>query len=101
MIKEKDKPKTQTMAASGIAPEPPKLSTGPDHTYLGILAKLPPFQMFIQEREPDPMVRDSARYAVDRSFASGAHYRDLIKEYEKWHSEKGLWPHETPYGRPR
>lgn len=68
------------------------------------LCRLPTFQMFIEERDPNTMGIPSDAFAAQRAQAmcAAAGSADaLIADYEAWHADKGFWPHETPYGVPR
>jgi hypothetical protein len=67
------------------------------------LAKLPPFQMFIEEHAPNTLGEPADKFAMlctakmCEMVAPDAFYAS----YVAWHGAKGYWPHETPDGRPR
>ncbi len=68
------------------------------------LCRLPPFQRFIETKRQNPMGIASDKFAVEVAHALCAEAggpEALIAEYEAWHAATGMWPHETPYGRPR
>ena len=106
MTTTKKKPPTQTAGVSGIAPKPIELTPAqPARIDWTHLLSLPPFQMFVIEKQ----------YASDAevSLANGTHgpHRegaissiiqrggdDLHAEYYTWHEAKGYWPNETPTG---
>jgi len=62
------------------------------------IARHPPFQMFIAEREVAAAGVPADQFAFERLRAHGP---ALLAEYETWFGQKGLWPHETPYGASR
>lgn len=95
----KEKPPTQMLGVGGFN----AAGAMGDNIDWARLVKLPPFQMFAEEREKNPLGIPSDKFAYERAIAAintnGA--AAFFAAYEKWHSEKGLWPHENAYGRPR
>ena len=64
------------------------------------LCRLPTFQMWIEEGEPNHAGIRADQYAAERAMRRFA-ARGIdatLDEYERWHAAKGAWPNETPYG---
>ena len=91
---DEQKPAPIVVAPGGIDAHRPMSATPPQER----IARHPPFQMFIAERETAAAGVPADRFAFERLRAHGP---ALLAEYETWFGQKGLWPHETPYGEPR
>lgn len=95
-----EKPPTQYAGVVGIEPKPIVLTPEPArHVDWGALASLPPFQMYAVERcgRADT---DSHAWAFDFAQREAAQVGDeaLMASYVEWHTAKGYWPNETPFG---
>lgn len=88
------KPEPQVLSISGIQPKPVH-TPDKQHDWAAI-ASLPPFQMFMNERYPDPNRADSYLWAI--SCLELQADDELLQEYCEWHKAKGYWPNETPTG---
>ena len=94
------KPPPQVLGVSGIAEQPivihdPKINWA-------MVAALPPFQMFIAERDgPNQTGKNSQEWATGAAMRLAASVGDeaLFGEYAAWHEAKGYWPGETPLGQ--
>ena len=91
------KPPTQIAGVVGIAATP--VTMNQPAIDWDRLAELPPFQMWAAERLRTEHAggRNSHEHARDviRRLGGG---RDVFDEYAHWHSTKGYWPNETPFG---
>ncbi len=94
------KPQTQSLAPGGIAAFG---AMGTEHAPaidLAALCRLPPYQMYVAEREPNHAGADAERYALDRTAHAQArgelHW--WLDRYVAWHAEKGCWWGESPFG---
>ena len=100
MTTTKKKPPTQTAGVSGIAPKPIELTPAqPQQIDWRRLCELPPFQMFVVEREPklaEQFANDN--YQAVREWLVRHVMEDLSQQYCAWHAAKGYWPNETPAG---
>ena len=93
------KPPTQYAGVVGIEPKPIVLTPEPtQHVNWGAVASLPPFQMFAAERMRNTSGKDSHEHAWDYVRAAGESNDELLTRYIDWHTAKGYWPNETPYG---
>lgn len=98
------KPPTQGVALEGIAPKP--VNTPDKPVNWRRLAALPPFQMYVDEKlvgtdagsEPDSE-RKAAAYIQTMQAMGRTEW--LLDDYAAWHSDKGLWPKNTPMGGAR
>ena len=97
------KPPTQYAGVVGIEPKPIVLTPEPtQHVNWGAVASLPPFQMFLAERDgPNQTGKNSQEWAtgVAMRLAASAGDEALFGEYAAWHEAKGYWPNETPLGQ--
>lgn len=99
-----EKPPTQVAGVVGIAPKPIELTPAPEQRVnWRAFAALPPFQMFVAERLPDPTGRNSQDWALRAAQGWAAQQGDqaLKDDYYRWHARKGYWPGETPDGNVR
>ena len=97
-----EKPPTQYAGVVGIEPKPIVLTPAPEQCVnWRALAALPPFQMFVTERMPDPTGRNSQDWALRAAQGWAAQQGDqpLLDEYCRWHARKGYWPGEAPLGQ--
>jgi hypothetical protein len=64
------------------------------------LPEHPPFQMFIEQIEPNEAQINSVRYATERGIAAiGRMGEDaFIASYVEWWTAKGYWKDEDPFG---
>ena len=95
------KPPTQIAGVGGIEPKPIELTPAPvQRVNWRALSALPPFQMFVAERSPDPTGRNSQEWAlrVTLGWAEKNDDQTLLDEYCRWHARKGYWPNESPLG---
>jgi len=67
------------------------------------LAKLPPFQLFIWQRQRGPEDADWHRWARERIVAEVQQMGEqaFFEAYCAWHAASGKWPRETPLGKPK
>lgn len=94
------KPPPQVLGVAGIAEQPivihdPKINWA-------MVAALPPFQMFLAERDgPNQTGKSSQEWAtgVAMRLAAAVNDQALFDEYAAWHEAKGYWPNETPLGQ--
>lgn len=66
------------------------------------MAALPPFQMFLAERDGHNQTgKNSQEWAtgVAMRLAAAVNDQALFDEYAAWHEAKGYWPNETPLGQ--
>lgn len=95
------KPPPRTLGVSGIAEQPILMPT-PQLVNWAQVAALPPFQMFLAERDgPNQTGKNSQEWAtgVAMRLAASAGDEALFGEYTAWHAAKGYWPNETPLGQ--
>jgi hypothetical protein len=97
------KPPTQVAGVVGIEAVPITMNEPPARPAVdwGLVAALPPFQMFLAERAgPDPTGLNSHAWALKSAHDLAAVVGDgaLFNEYAAWHGRKGYWPGETPLG---
>lgn len=95
-----DKPPPQTLGVSGIAETPIVLDR--PKTNWAVVAALPPFQMFLAERDgPNQTGKNSHEWATEVAVRLAASVSEsaLLDEYSTWHKAKGYWPGETPLGQ--
>lgn len=64
------------------------------------LAAYPPFQMYMEEREPDEAGINSAQYALERMDAAIGEvgFQMFLFKYRMWWENKGHWSGEDPLG---
>lgn len=97
------KPPTQYAGVVGIEPKPIVLTPEPtQHVNWSAVAALPPFQMFLAERDgPNQTGQNSQQWAtgVAMRLAAAVNDQALFDEYAAWHAAKGYWPNETPLGQ--
>ena len=94
------KPPPQVLGVAGIAEQPivihdPKINWA-------MVAALPPFQMFLSERDgPNQTGKNAQEWATSVAMRLGAEMGDkaLFDAYCAWHTAKGYWPNETPLGQ--
>ena len=67
------------------------------------LAKLPPFQLFIWQRQRGPQDADWHQWARERMVAEVQQMGEqaFFEAYCAWHAASGKWPRETPLGKLR
>ncbi|KLD65425.1 hypothetical protein [Dyella japonica] len=97
-MSETEKPATQTVAASGLDAHG-AMGGEPLGLNLELLAKYPPFQMYIESIEPNEQGIDGVKYAMER--ARAAHNlagEAFIEGYLVWWTSKGYWRGEDPMG---
>lgn len=95
------KPPPRTLGVSGIAEQPILMPT-PQLVNWALVAALPPFQMYLAEREgPNQTGKNSQEWATGVAMRLAASVGDdaLFGEYAAWHQAKGYWPNETPFGQ--
>lgn len=90
------KPPPIRVGVEGIEPRASK--SGAAAIDWSLIARLPPFQMFLNEKAGIPANVDQDAYALHFATTS-ADGPALLQEYERWHAAKGLWPNETPLGQ--
>lgn len=101
MSEESAKPPAQVLGVQGFVATVAKPSEPHDplekwHR----LAAYPPFQAYIEEREPNLQGINSARYALERGQAAYAQDGDaFFQAYLAWWDEKAYWRGEDPLGR--
>lgn len=97
------KPPTQYAGVVGIEPKPIELTPAPEQRVnWRALAALPPFQMFLAERDgPNQTGKNSQEWATEVAMRLAASVGDeaLFGAYSAWHEAKGYWPGETPMGQ--
>lgn len=94
------KPPPRTLGVSGIAEQPILMHT-PQCVNWAQVAALPPFQMFLAERDgPNQTGKNSHEWATGVAMRLAAAVSDeaLLGEYSAWHQAKGYWPGESPMG---
>ena len=94
------KPPPQVLGVSGIAEQP--LVIHDAKIKWAMVAALPPFQMFLAERDgPNQTGKNSQEWATEVAMRLAAAVNDqaLFDEYAAWHTAKGYWPGETPLGQ--
>lgn len=92
------KPPPIVVGVQGIAPR--KSMQDAALARLQRLCGLPPFQMFMMQREPVPALAKAHEFAMQRA-AACTDIAALFAEYEAWHAAQGKWPNETPDGEPK
>ena len=100
-IEQAVKPPTQGVGVEGIAPKPIELTPQAQvRVDWALVGALPPFQMFIASLSPCPADRDGQRWAIEYATRNAAQRGDaeLLQAYCEWHTAKGYWPKETPFG---
>lgn len=99
MTDESTKPAPQVVGVQGFVALESVPTEDPAARWLS-LAAYPPFQMFIEEREPNVQQINSAQYALERGRAAFAeHGEDFMNGYLAWWEGKGYWRGENPMGR--
>ena len=97
------KPPTQTAGVVGIEPKPIELTPAPtQRVNWRAIAALPPFQMFLAERDgPNQTGKNAQEWATGVATHLAATTSDtaLFDDYCAWHTAKGYWPNETPLGQ--
>ena len=94
-----EKPPAQYAGVVGIEPKPIVLDQ--PKTNWAAVAALPPFQMFLVERDgPNQTGKNSQEWATEVAMRLGSAVGDkaLFDAYAAWHEAKGYWPGETPMG---
>lgn len=89
------KPPAQVAGVAGISATPITMNL-PQIDWASIVA-LPPFQQFVAEKAAAPGGHDSLANALAYARQNGGG-QELLDEYATWHSAKGYWPNETPFG---
>lgn len=93
------KPPPQVLGVSGIAEQPIVIHDAKINW--AMVAALPPFQMFLAERDgPNQTGKNAQEWATGVAVRLAASVGDeaLFAEYAAWHEAKGYWPNETPMG---
>lgn len=93
------KPPTQGVGVHGFVAFEAKPTVPADPADWARLVQLPPFQMFAAEKMRNTNGADSMEHALAYVRANGGG-TDIVDAYSKWHSEKGHWKGETPFGEP-
>lgn len=95
-----EKPPTQTFSPEGTDFTSVSVKQKAALDRLGRLPQHPPFQMFIEEREPNQAGIDGVQYAAERGVAAiGRMGEDaFIASYVAWWEGKGYWKSEHPFG---
>ena len=94
------KPPPQVLGVSGIAEQPIVIHDAKINW--AMVAALPPFQMFLAERDgPNQTGKNAQEWATGVAMRLGAEMGDkaLFDAYCAWHEAKGYWPGETPLGQ--
>lgn len=94
------KPPPQVLGVSGIAEQPIVIHDAKINW--AKVAALPPFQMFLVERDgPNQTGKNAQEWATGVAMRLAASVGDdvLFDEYAAWHEAKGYWPNETPLGQ--
>lgn len=96
------KPPAQVLSVNGVSA--PSIVIHDHKVNWSQVAGLPPFQMFIAERDgPNQTGENSHLWAtgVAMRLAAAVNDQALLDEYSAWHEAKGYWPGETPLGAPK
>ena len=94
------KPPPQVLGVSGIAEQPIIIHDAKINW--ATVAALPPFQMFLAERDgPNQTGKNAQEWATGVAAHLAATTSDtaLFDAYCAWHEAKGYWPNETPLGQ--
>ena len=94
------KPPPQVLGVSGIAEQPIVIHDAKINW--AVVAALPPFQMFLAERDgPNQTGKNAQEWATQVAIHLAATTSDtaLFEAYCAWHEAKGYWPGETPMGQ--
>lgn len=94
------KPPPQVLGVSGIAEQPIIIHDAKINW--ATVAALPPFQMFLAERDgPNQTGKNAQEWAtgVATHLAAATSDTALFDAYCAWHTAKGYWPGETPLGQ--
>ena len=92
MTEDTEKPPTQAVGVHGF-----EAFTAAPKPNWPVLAAYPPFQAFIEEREPNLAGINSVRYAMERGQAAYGEQGDLfLQAYLTWWEGKGHWRDEDP-----
>ena len=94
------KPPPQVLGVSGIAEQPIIIHDAKINW--AKVAALPPFQMFLTERNgPNQTGKNAQEWATQVAMHLAATTSDiaLFDAYCAWHEAKGYWPNETPLGQ--
>lgn len=89
------KPEPIRVSAQGIEAKPITMNEPETTVDWRRLINLPPFQMFAIERAGQP-VADVMAWLP--GWVAGQSEKALLDEYCRWHTAKGLWPDESPFG---
>ncbi|HEL5400141.1 TPA: hypothetical protein UOJ25_000216 [Stenotrophomonas maltophilia] len=97
------KPPTQSLAPGGISAFGAMGAEFASALDLAAVCRLPPYQMYVAEREPNHTGADAERYAMERTaHAQGrGELQRWLDCYVAWHAEKGCWRSESPFGEAR
>lgn len=90
------KPPPIVVAPSGIEAKP--VHTPDGQLDLARLCRYPPYQMYVEEREPNFVGMPADAYAQQRT-QQAIHRGELpqwLEKYVAWHSAKGYWKGEDP-----
>lgn len=95
-----EKPPTQSFSTEGTDFNSVAVKQSAARDWLGRLPEHPPFQMFIEESEPNEAQINSAHYAMERGIAAIGRMggQDFIDSYVAWWDQKGYWTGEDPFG---
>ena len=71
-----------------------------DQTDLAWLCRYPPYQMYVEEREPNLVGAPADVYAQQRTqqAAQRGELLQWLEQYVAWHAAKGYWEGENPLG---
>ena len=96
------KPPPQVLGVGGMAA--PEIVNRIPAIDWALIAALPPFQMFIAERDGPNQTGENSHFwatGVAMRLAAAVNDQALLEEYSAWHAAKGYWPGETPLGAPK
>ncbi|MFG5779866.1 hypothetical protein ACFIQF_22630 [Comamonas sp. J-3] len=96
------KPPAQVLSVNGM--NAPSIVIHDHKINWALVASLPPFQMFIAERDGPNQTGENAHFwatSAAMRLAAAVNDQALLEEYSAWHAAKGYWPGETPLGAPK
>jgi hypothetical protein len=95
-----EKPPTQSFSPAGTDFTSVAAMQKSARDRMARLPEHPPFQMFIEQAEPNEAQINSVKYATERGIAAiGRMGEDaFIASYVEWWTAKGYWKDEDPFG---
>lgn len=95
-----EKPPTQTFSTEGTDFTSVAVKQKAAQDRLARLPQHPPFQMFIEQVEPNEQRINSVQYAMERGIAAMGRMGEdaFIASYVDWWTDKGYWKDEDPFG---